>query len=255
MGLVPSAFGAWREGLLLVSDRFYCPEPPRGGRVRLVADEAHHLARVRRLGPGDKVEVFDGLGHTYPAEVVAVERGRVDLQVLGDPVTEPPPLCALTLATALPKGERLDWLVEKATELGVARLQPLFTERSVVEPRAGKIERLRRIVVEASKQCGRSRLMELEPPIAWTEYLVAEHSPARMLAHPGCLPAAAWTGVVPGQRAAIAIGPEGGFTEPEVRAGRQAGWQAISLGRTILRIETAALVACALILQRAESLE
>jgi 16S rRNA (uracil1498-N3)-methyltransferase len=201
------------------------------------------------------VAVFDGLGHTYTAEVVATERGNVELLLLGDPMIESPPACVLTLATAVPKGERLDWLVEKATELGVSRLQLLLTERSVVEPRTSKVDRLRRIVVEASKQCGRSRLMELNGPLTWPEYVATEQAPARLLADPAGLPFSAWAGPLLGQPAAIAVGPEGGFTGDEVGIGLKAGWQAVCLGRTILRVETAALAASALVLQWAESLE
>src|SRR4051812_23439804 len=142
-----------------MADRFYCPDPPVEGFLTLSGDEARHLIRVRRLGPGDVVEVFDGRGTALRAEVAGVGRDRVELAVRGGPLPDRVAPCLLTLATAVPKADRFDWLVEKATELGVARLVPLRTERSVVDPRATKLDRLRRAIIEAAKQCGRNRLM------------------------------------------------------------------------------------------------
>ncbi|MBX6314173.1 MAG: 16S rRNA (uracil(1498)-N(3))-methyltransferase [Isosphaeraceae bacterium] len=231
-----------------MADRFYCPDPPVAGRWTLAGEEARHLARVRRLGAGDLVEVFDGRGMAYRAEVCMVGKDHVELAAVGSPITEPVPGVHLTLATAVPKGERFDWLVEKAVEVGVARLVPLQTERSVVDPRAAKLERLRRLVIEASKQCGRSRLMEIGSPMPLADYLGLEAAPIRLLAHPGGSLAPSWPRGEPGGRAALAIGPEGGFTDAEVAAARAAGWQLVGLGPTILRIETAGLVGAALIL-------
>jgi 16S rRNA (uracil1498-N3)-methyltransferase len=133
-----------------LADRFYCPEPPIDGRMTLEGDEARHLIRVRRVGLGEGVEVFDGRGSVYRAEVSGLGRDRVDLTIRGVGPSGRPTACRLTLATAVPKGDRFDWLVEKATELGVARLVPLVTERSVVAPRSAKLDRLRRVIVEAS---------------------------------------------------------------------------------------------------------
>ncbi len=146
----------------------------------------------------------------------------------------------------MPKGERIDWLIEKATELGGARFVPLRTERSSVEPRASKLDRLRGTVIEACKQCGRNRLMEIEPVTSWAEWLA---SPARtdhaFLAHPGGPPFERWGKHAIPATALVAIGPEGGFTDREVAQGRDAGFGVIGLGSFRLRIETAALAACA----------
>jgi 16S rRNA (uracil1498-N3)-methyltransferase len=234
-----------------VTERFFCPTRARDGRIRLEGDESRHLSRVRRLGPGALVEVFDGQGWAAHAEVMAVGKEWVDLAVRGELHTDREAACRLTLATAVPKGERFDWLVEKATELGVDRLVPLVTERSVVDPRAAKLERLRRLVIEASKQCGRNRLMALEQPTAWSDWLMEPlPSPAapRLVAHPGGVPARQWTKARRGGEAALAIGPEGGFTDDEIATAREAGWEIVSLGATILRVETAALAGCAAIL-------
>ena len=147
-----------------MSQRFYCPDPPRDGRYRLPADEARHLARVCRHVLGDRVEIFDGKGFATTAQIVEIGKDSAVLVAQGQPIQELTPPCSLTLATAIPKGDRFDWLVEKATELGVARLIPLVTEHSVVDPRDSKLERLRRTIIEASKQSRRNRLMVLDSP-------------------------------------------------------------------------------------------
>ena len=239
-----------------MAERFYCPNSARNGRIRLDPDESRHLSRVRRLGPGDVVEIFDGAGYATRARVVEVGKNRVELETEGDPLPDRAPACRLTLATAVPKGERFDWLVEKATELGVDRLVPIVTERSVVDPRGAKIDRLRRSIVEAAKQCGRNRLMDLERPSPWSPWLVEGVDPSpsapRLIAHPGGAPPTAWPRARQGGGATIAIGPEGGFTEAEVEAARASGWRVVSLGNPLLRIETAGLAGCAVILALCE---
>ena len=136
-----------------MSARFHAPDPPRAGRYELRAEEARHLARVCRYAIGDRVEIFDGDGFVTEAEVVEIARDRVELVAVGPPILEEPPACPLTLATAMPKGERLDWLVEKATEVGVSRLVPLITERSVVDPHDQRAATL--VVVTRGQQLGR----------------------------------------------------------------------------------------------------
>src|SRR5262245_18650731 len=100
-----------------MAERFFCPDPPSGGRLTLAEEESRHLSRVLRLGPGDVVEVFDGQGFATLARVVAAGRDRVELVAVGEPLPDRALPFRLTLATAVPKGERFDWLVEKATEL------------------------------------------------------------------------------------------------------------------------------------------
>ena len=226
-----------------MADRFYLPDLPGSGLATLTGDEAHHLSRVRRLAAGARVVLFDGLGRSCRAEVIQVGKHAVELG-LEEVVTEPPPPIALTLATAVPKGERFDWLVEKATELGVGRLVPLVTERSVVDPRSAKLDRLRRLIVEACKQSGRSRLMTLDEPTPLSHYLTTEPAERRWLAHPGR--GRFRTGE--STSCALAVGPEGGFTQCEVDEALDAGWQAVSLGTTLLRIETAGIAAASIVL-------
>jgi 16S rRNA (uracil1498-N3)-methyltransferase len=191
------------------------------------------------------VEIFDGRGLSYRAKLQRLGKEGVELVALGEPTLQAFPRRRVILATAIPKGERFDWLVEKATELGVSCLIPLLSERSVVDPRGTKLDRLRRLVVEAAKQCGRNRLMELGEPIRFSHILQLPAPPARLLAHPGGLPASQWA---PHDEVLIAVGPEGGFTEFEVEQARSSGWLVAGLGESRLRIETAGLAACALLL-------
>lgn len=229
-------------------ERFYAPIPPVDGRVVLEGDEARHLIRVRRVGVGEEVEVFDGRGVAYRAVVRELGRDRAELAIDGLAGPDRTPRLELTLATAVPKGDRFDWLVEKATELGVARLIPLVTERSVVDPRSAKLDRLRRLVIEASKQCRRDRLMELEPSRTWASLVGLRPEATRLVAHPGGRGLGA-AGLQAGLASAIlAIGPEGGLTEAEVARASEAGWKVVGLASTILRVETAALAGCSTIL-------
>jgi 16S rRNA (uracil1498-N3)-methyltransferase len=235
-----------------LADRFYCPAPPVDGRLILEGDEARHLIRVRRVEQGETVELFDGRGTAYRAEVSALGRDRVDLTILGFAPSGRRAACRLTLASAVPKGDRFDWLVEKATELGVARLIPLVTERSVVDPRSAKLDRLRRVVIEAAKQCHRDVLMDLDPPTPWARLVSSVAMGVKLLAHPGGMPAAS-SGVARGSSAILAIGPEGGFTDGEVERAVGAGWRTVDLGPTILRVETAGLAGCSTLLALGEA--
>lgn len=235
-------------------ERFYEPRASAGGVIVLGGDEARHLQRVRRIGLGARVEVFDGKGFTTAAVVVGLGRDRVELSPTGLPLPDRAVPLSLTLASAVPKGDRFDWLVEKAVELGVGRLVPLLTERSVVVPGGSKLERLRRTVIETSKQCGRNRLMEIGEPVELRTFLHTgpPSDGRRFLAHPGGLAFGCWPAL---ERSSVhvLIGPEGGFTDAEVEEATQANWIAVGLGATVLRVETAALVAASRLLARAEA--
>lgn len=231
-----------------MSLRFYCPDPPRAGRYWLPADEARHLVRVCRKNVGDRVELFDGSGFATLAQVVEVVKDRVSLVAEGPPIPEGSRSFSLTVATAIPKGERFDWLVEKATELGADRLIPLITERSVVDPRETKLDRLRRTIVEACKQSGRNRLMVLESPMAWPDLVRSEKQGVRLLAVPHGLSPARWPRLAGRQGLLLAVGPEGGFTPAEEQQATDAGWHAIQFSSNVLRIETAAIVGSAVVM-------
>jgi 16S rRNA (uracil1498-N3)-methyltransferase len=225
-----------------MAERFYVNSPLSPGPVTLDGAEAHHLATVCRLRPGDRVCLFNGDGHEYPADVLAVARRTVQVEVRGveSPARELP--LPLTVAAPLPKGDRGQFLLEKLTELGATSFVPLRTRRSVVHPGEMRLDRLQRYVIEASKQCGRNVLLRLEPVTEWTDYCARGDLPAvRALAHLG------GTGQLApaGQAVALAVGPEGGWTEDEVALAAAAGWQVVDLGPRVLRVETAALVLAA----------
>src|SRR5438067_4271811 len=146
-----------------MAHRFYISSPLEPGPVTVQGPEAHHLATVCRFRPGDPVCLFNGDGHEYPATVVSASRQRVTLEVLAieTPLREPP--VRVQVAAPVPKGDRAQFLLEKLTELGVHTFIPLRTQRSIVQPREAKLERLQRYVIEASKQCGRNVLLRVEP--------------------------------------------------------------------------------------------
>ena len=228
-----------------MSERFFLAAPPVGGRAVLAGDEARHLARVLRAKLGDAVTLFDGSGRSWSARIVALGRGEVALEV-GELRQSPPAgTPAVTLAVALPKGERQKWLVEKLTELGTARLVPLVTERGVAEATPAALERLKRGVIEACKQCGRDSLVAIGDPASVAE-IVATKPPAAVgvVADPTGGP----LDRIPWRQAAEVIGlvgPEGGFTAEELAAADAAGWPRVTLGSYVLRIETAAMALAA----------
>lgn len=227
-----------------MSDRFFVETPISSDRATLTGAEAHHLAHVMRAAVGTEVTLFDGCGSEFAARVIKVGRSNVELEVLARREIVRELTFALTLGVALPKGDRQKWLIEKATELGVTRLVPLKTARGVAQPEEQALLRLRRTVIEASKQSERNRLLELAAPMRPGDYVAAAPASAvRWLAHPsgGVVPAAP---VGAPSDVYLAVGPEGGFTDDEVSQALAAGWQTVSLGPRILRVETAALALC-----------
>lgn len=220
--------------------------PDVGDAWPLPREEAKHALGARRLEVGDEVVLFDGRGGIAEGrlEGTRLRDGSVPVRVGARRVEERRGR-AVHCATALPKGDRLATLVDMTAQLGVASLTPLRCERSVVGETANRAERIRRIQVEACKQARSAWLPELGEETT-PGALAAAHRGRLLVAHPG--------GVRPREIAAqlgdactIAIGPEGGFTEAEVERLRAAGVIAIDLGPTILRIETAAVVATALL--------
>ncbi len=221
-----------------MAERFYVNTPLAPGIAILQGAEARHLAAVCRCRPGEFVYLFDGLGSEARAEVTALGRHDVRLRVaeIEQPDRELP--FQLHVAAPLPKGDRAHFLIEKLTELGATSFTPLRTRRSVVHPSASHLEKMSRYVVEASKQCGRTRLMRIEPAADWPGFVSRERAGLRLVAHPGgsAMPP------IRGHDRLCAVGPEGGFTDEEIEQAHAAGWQVAGLGARTLRIETAALV-------------
>lgn len=235
--------------------RIHVPGPLAAGGACALRDEAaHHLVRVLRLGVGARVDVFDGHGAEYVGRIAAVRKGEVVL-ALGerrDGIAESP--LRLTLAQGVSRGERMDWVVQKAVELGAAHIVPVLTERSVVRLDAGQAHNKQchwqRIAVAACEQSGRSRVPPVALPVALATLLDAlPEGDLRVLPSPEgaagltALPAAA-AGVL------VLIGPEGGLAEAERRAALARGFQTVRFGPRVLRTETAAVVALTLLQQR-----
>jgi 16S rRNA (uracil1498-N3)-methyltransferase len=229
-----------------MSKRFFSDQPiptdAVGRSVKLSGAEAHHLINVMRAKAGQTVELFDGGGSEFTAEIHHVGRSQVELLITAQRKVDRESPVGLTLAVALPKGDRQRWLVEKATELGVLRLVPLITTRGVAQPLERALDRLRQTVIEASKQCGRNRLMEIAPAVSWSD-LVAQSASfqRRLFANAGGQ--VDWRdGIRQSEQLIAAVGPEGGWTDEEAALAIKNGWRAIELGPRILRVETAAIL-------------
>ena len=224
-----------------MSERFFIDTLPLGNQAVLKGDEARHLTRVLRAKIGDAVRLFNGRGSEWPAQVVQIGRDTVSLEIGAACVDRPSDSRLLTIAAALPKGDRQKWMVEKLTELGVGRLIPLATTRGVAEATAGAQARLERGVIEACKQCGRNTLMEVAAGHTLDQLLAAIPAGTYgLIAHPGGSPLN--TGALRAATAVLAlVGPEGGFTDDELVAADRSGLVRVSLGPHILRVETAAI--------------
>lgn len=230
--------------------RFFVDLPlAPGARVRLPDAVAHHAFRVLRLSEGSDIVLFNGHGGEHAALLGNAQQADALVQSFTDIEREPP--IALTLVQALVATEKLDWIVEKATELGAAQLLLLPTERSVVrlagERLGRRLQHLRSVARAACEQCGRNRLPQVSAVGSFAE--VAELLPAQT----SCLiltPESAEAAQLPPSPRAVcvAVGPEGGFTAHELRAAVTAGFSIARLGPRVLRTETAGLAALASLL-------
>jgi 16S rRNA (uracil1498-N3)-methyltransferase len=242
--------------------RFFVPSESRSGHhVTLTGDIAHQIARVLRLRANEAIVLIptDGADAVeWRIRLVLVEARAVRGDIVAERPALPEPTCAVTLCAALLKGERFDWLLQKATELGVAAIQPIVTAHTIrkVAPDDGHaLERWRRIVTEAAEQSGRGRVPTLRGPVpldgladavAAPLFVAHETVAARTLAE--AIPAEA-------DRVAVAIGPEGGFSGREVeRLVAEVGAIPVSLGPRVLRAETAAITAVTLVMAETANL-
>ncbi len=231
--------------------RFLIEAGTPGECVRLPEGEAQHARRVLRLKPGDRVQLMDGQGALYEAELTEV--GDAVMARLGEKLDGAPPPVALTLYQGLPKFDKLEFIAQKAAELGASRLVPVKMARSVVKltdaEGAKKRERLEKIAREAMKQCGRAGSLEISEPVGFKAALSAFRQQDLMLMpweearerrlkdeHASC----------PGARSVgLLIGPEGGIAPEEAALAAEAGARPVTLGPRILRAETAAIAAMA----------
>lgn len=221
--------------------------------------EAHHLLNVLRLGTGAELILFDGKGTNAEAVVTSTTRRDVNCRILGRKTHARSSTSSLTVIVSPPKADRLKWVVEKLTEIGVDRMVLLNTQRTIVTPGETRVDKLKANVVAACKQCRRPFLMELLPLQTYPAVLEQMANESRcqtsFLAHPGLETLAVDSPASPSDKLAaghvsLLIGPEGGFTDNEVKLAASAGLRSISWPGTILRIETAAIVFATLLMDR-----
>ena len=234
--------------------RRFLVELIRDNTAELRGDDARHLARVLRAEAGQQYEIADG-GGAYLAEIAAVHKDRIVFRIL-EPLASPSLPVRLTLAAALIKFDRFEWLVEKATEVGVASIIPVASARSekgLLEASRKRAERWRRIAHESAQQCRRVAPPQISEAQALSPHLATDSARRFLLdEQPGALPLLSAIPPPATRRGTDAIalltGPAGGWTETERSAAIAAGWTPISLGPLILRAETAAIAAASLLL-------
>jgi 16S rRNA (uracil1498-N3)-methyltransferase len=228
--------------------RFHTENLLRAGGISLLPESsAHHAVHVLRLRPGDEVTLFDGRGGEYAGRIAAMDRLRVTVDVLQHrPLERESPL-AVTLVQGVSAGEKMDFTVQKATELGVAALQPVLAARSTgrISGERAELKRAhwRRVAIAACEQCGRNRVPEVLPVLPLAQYCAAAAGGTRLLLSPLAglgLRAAKLDGSV-----ALAAGPEAGFSAAEEAMLAASGFVPVRLGPRVLRTETAALAALA----------
>lgn len=235
--------------------RFYCPEPLSANlQISLPENAARHASRVLRLREGDEMVLFDGSGGEYAARIAEVIRDRVQVDVLAWHAVERESPIAITLVQALQAGEKMDMTVQKAVELGVARIVPVSSRRSVVklegERALRRVQHWRAVATSACEQCGRNRVPLVAELVRLGQWVDVPCAPEvrRLVLLPGAaLSLADMPGVQPGSQVEILIGAEGGFAPEEIEQALQAGYVGVRLGPRILRTETAGLAALAVI--------
>ncbi len=229
---------------------FYCPQPlAAGATVDLPEAVAHHL-HVVRMQPGASLTLFNGEGGQYRAELAELGKRRASASVLAHEDLEVELPFPVTLAQALPEGSKMDWIIEKAVELGVAAVAPLAAQRSVVRLSGERAEKRHAhwtgVIVAASEQCGRNRLARLAPVVDFGRWIAEPASQPRLLFSPrATVSLAGWARATGPQAVTLLIGPEGGFAPAEEDAALAAGAVAVSMGPRVLRTETAGMAALA----------
>lgn len=238
----------WEDSRPMRLNRIYCDAPlASGAEAALPATGAHHAVRVLRLREGAPLRVFDGAGAEYLAHIARIEGGRV-IVLVGEP-THPAAESPLrvTLVQGVSRAERMDWTLQKATELGVCAIAPVLTARSVVRlderQAAKKHAHWRGVAIGACEQSGRATVPHIAAPGTLRDYLAAAHEPGlRLVLSPSAPQSLAGFTSRP-VRVELLIGPEGGLDEDELTAAREAGFTPARLGPRVLRTETAAVAA------------
>jgi 16S rRNA (uracil1498-N3)-methyltransferase len=237
--------------------RFYAPkENFQAGKIVLNLEETRHLRDVLRLRAGEIVRVFDGEGREFSCEIRQIEKKETVLEILEE--VSPSASASnldLTLAAALLKGEKFDLVVQKAVELGVTKLVPVIAKRTDVKLKDSekRVERWRKIALEAAKQSGRPDLMKIEPPQNFAEFI--KNSASQRLDGENFLLFAerggeGFSAINAGKKITAVIGSEGGWEDSEIEAAKNSGFQIVTLKGRILRAETAAIAVAAVLQHR-----
>lgn len=230
--------------------RFYTvPENIHAPNAVLTAEETKHLRDVLRLREGAEIAVFDGIGNEYLCSVESISKYETKLSIIGTIPSQFESFFDLTLAAALMKGEKFDLVVQKACELGVQKIIPLQTRRSDVRlngdaDSAKRVERWRRIALESSKQCGRTRLPEIGNVMSFEQFSKTTEGVNLLFSERN---GTSLSAVQPVQNMTAVIGPEGGWDDSELETASAAKMRIITLGGRILRAETAGIVVPALL--------
>lgn len=230
--------------------RFYCPQALAvGGTVDLPEHLAHHI-QVLRMRAGEHFTLFNGQGGAYTATLTQVEKRRAAAEIKTFSPEESELPYAVELAQALPEAAKMDWIIEKAVELGAAAIQPLAAQRCVVrlspERAEKKLAHWQGIIVVAAEQCGRNRLTHLASPAGFPDWVAQTNLHVRIMLTPRATQTLGnWARHHPAQAVSLLIGPEGGFTEQEEKLAAAHGVLMLSIGQRVLRTETAGMAALA----------
>ena len=220
--------------------------------LALEAGPSAHIARAMRMRVGDQLTLFNGQGGEFDACVNAVDKKTVTVDVGTHRDTEIESPLAIHLGIAISRGDRMDWIVQKATELGVQRLSPLLTERTEVKLKSDRAEKKtqhwQQIAIAACEQCGRNTIPKVEPLQSLTSWVGTTEADRKLVLHHRALAETA-NGSTP-STIALLIGPEGGLSPVEISLAEDAGYQALRLGPRIMRTETAPLAAMAILQSR-----
>ncbi|BDS06238.1 ribosomal RNA small subunit methyltransferase E [Oceaniferula spumae] len=228
-------------------NRYYLPSDQwEAGVLRLTGDEAKHCARVMRAREGDGAEIFDGAGRSAVCEIEAVSRDQVTCRILEES-NSPAPAMPVTLCQSIPKGGNMELIIQKGVELGVNAIQPLITARTVARPESlgKKRDKWQRIALEACKQCGQNHLPELAEPrpfSSWINDLEPFETALIAALDPASLHFKEYLNRQPlSGSIGLLIGPEGDFTPEEYQQAYRSGFQPISFGSIVMRVETASI--------------
>lgn len=221
-----------------------------GGTIQLEVGVARHLTSVLRMVQGQNVILFDGRGGEYNAELTYVKKGAARAKVGGFVDTERESPLKIELAIGIPRGERMDWIVQKATELGVTGIAPLFTERCEVKLNAERLEKKTRhwqqVAVSACEQCQRNTLPVIQPAVSLEQYLSTVNEGLKLVLHHR---SSQRLDEMRNQNnhVTLLVGPEGGLSEREISLANSTGFSPLSIGPRVLRTETAPLAAISII--------